>query len=426
MHKLIINKLGPIDHCELTCNDFMIFTGFQSSGKSTIAKAIFYFRTIKNDIYKIIEDYIFGTATNANNGGISLKKELVNTLKSKFLRTFGSSWGMDNQMSLEYRYTNDCFVKIYLKPDLYYQTPNYIWIELSDSIQDFLFEYTMSITVFTDGSKKAIKEALAKLFNDNQEIVYIPAGRSMLTLLSQQLNYIYSTMDDLQKRTIDYCTQNYIEKILRLKPEFSDEQRNLALYESNGVPKQIIHRSMQLTNKILKGTYSFTDGEERIVLKNKKYVKINFASSGQQESVWILNLLSYYLIRKIPAAFIIEEPESNLFPESQKYISEFISLVHNQRHSMIITTHSPYILGSFNNLLYAGQTHQSVKEKAAQIIPMDSWLNFRAVSAWFIKNGMIEDCMDHKLHLVQNEKIDEISQVINEEYDKLFDLNYDE
>ena len=131
MHKLIINKLGPIDHCELTCNDFMIFTGFQSSGKSTIAKAIFYFRTIKNDIYKIIEDYIFGTATNANNGGISLKKELVNTLKSKFLRTFGSSWGMDNQMSLEYRYTNDCFVKIYLKPDLYYQTPNYIWIELS-------------------------------------------------------------------------------------------------------------------------------------------------------------------------------------------------------------------------------------------------------------------------------------------------------
>ena len=232
-------------------------------------------------------------------------------------------------------------------------------------------------------------------------------------------------MGDLQKRTIDYCTQNYIEKILRLKPEFSDEQRNLALYESNGVPKQIIQRSMQLTNKILKGTYSFTDGEERIVLKNKKYVKINFASSGQQESVWILNLLSYYLIRKIPATFIIEEPESNLFPESQKYISEFISLVHNQGHSMIITTHSPYILGSFNNLLYAGQTRQSAKEKAAQIIPMDSWLNFRAVSAWFIKNGIIEDCMDHELHLIQNERIDEISQVINEEYDKLFDLNYD-
>ena len=34
--------------------------------------------------------------------------------------------------------------------------------------------------------------------------------------------------------------------------------------------------------------------------------------------------------------------------------------------------------------------------------------------------------MDHELHLIQNERIDEISQVINEEYDKLFDLNYDE
>ena len=148
MHNLIINKLGLIDYCKLNCNDFMIFTGFQSSGKSTIAKAIFYFRTIKNDIYKIIEDYIFGTATSANNGGISLKKELINTLKSKFLRTFGSSWGMDNQMSLEYHYADDCSVKIYLTSDRYDLAPNYIWVKLSKSIQNFLNEPTINLTVY--------------------------------------------------------------------------------------------------------------------------------------------------------------------------------------------------------------------------------------------------------------------------------------
>ena len=64
-------------------------------------------------------------------------------------------------------------------------------------------------------------------------------------------------------------------------------------------------------------------------------MKINFSSSGQQESVWILNLLFYYLAQNEPVLFIIEEPESHLFPESQKYITELISLVNNSGHSML-------------------------------------------------------------------------------------------
>ena len=53
MQKLIINKLGPIERCELECSQFMTFTGFQASGKSTIAKAVYYFRTIKEDIIEL-------------------------------------------------------------------------------------------------------------------------------------------------------------------------------------------------------------------------------------------------------------------------------------------------------------------------------------------------------------------------------------
>lgn len=52
MHRLIINKLGPIERCELDCVPFLTLTGFQASGKSTIAKVIYYFRTIKEDIAK--------------------------------------------------------------------------------------------------------------------------------------------------------------------------------------------------------------------------------------------------------------------------------------------------------------------------------------------------------------------------------------
>lgn len=82
-----------------------------------------------------------------------------------------------------------------------------------------------------------------------------------------------------------------------------------------------------------------------IVLDNGKYVRINFVSSGQQDALWITNLLFYYLVTNRPTMFIIEEPESHLFPPSQKYITELISLVCNQGHSVLVMTHSPYILG---------------------------------------------------------------------------------
>ena len=53
LHRIVINKLGPISYCELKCSDFLTFTGFQASGKSTIAKAIYFFRTVKEDILNI-------------------------------------------------------------------------------------------------------------------------------------------------------------------------------------------------------------------------------------------------------------------------------------------------------------------------------------------------------------------------------------
>ena len=56
MHKLIIHQLGPIEQCELECTRFMALTGFQASGKSTIAKAIYFFRTIKDDIIELAKE----------------------------------------------------------------------------------------------------------------------------------------------------------------------------------------------------------------------------------------------------------------------------------------------------------------------------------------------------------------------------------
>ena len=423
MQKLIINKLGPIDQCELECSNFMTLTGFQASGKSTISKAIYYFRTIKEDIIELAKSQALNHHTKHKS---DLKKELENYLREKFLRTFGSLWGMDNEMYIEYHFTQTCIIRISLKQNTNYASTNYIDIQLNENLNQFLIENNNSLYLTPLGIEKEnlekFKQELYKIFDDNTSVVYIPAGRSMITLLSQQFTYIYATMDDMQKRSLDSCTKDYLERILRLKPEFSEGIYGLA---ASYYPQKTITLALTLIKNILRGTYYYTNGEERIILDDGKHVKLNFSSSGQQESVWILNLLFYYLLQENPMLFIIEEPESNLFPESQKYITEMIALVSNRGHSVVLTTHSPYVLGTLNNLLYAHTIGKKHEKKIDNIIPMQLWLNYTSFNSWFVKNGIIENCMDLEIHMIQNERIDEISKVINHDFDRMLELEDD-
>lgn len=62
VERIVINKLGPIDYCDFEINDFMIFTGPQASGKSTIAKSIFFFKNIRNLILKQINKPFFSSS----------------------------------------------------------------------------------------------------------------------------------------------------------------------------------------------------------------------------------------------------------------------------------------------------------------------------------------------------------------------------
>ena len=204
-----------------------------------------------------------------------------------------------------------------------------------------------------------IKKDIDTLFDNNEEVIYIPAGHSMMTLFSTQLMFMYSVMNDDQKRSLDYCTQNYLERIMQLKPSFSNSVQELIKNKIEltdiKIDRENLQQCVELMEQILQGEYRTMNGEERLQVTDDRYVKINFASSGQQEAVWILNVVFYYLLNNKKSYFIIEEPESHLFPNAQKLIAEFISLAKNGGNKILLTTHSPYILGSINNMLYANR-----------------------------------------------------------------------
>ena len=71
------------------------------------------------------------------------------------------------------------------------------------------------------------------LFSDGYETVYVPAGRSMVTLLTDQLLNIFSEEDN---RTFAFCTETYVRRIFPLIAQISSGLQNLlkdSLYTSS-------------------------------------------------------------------------------------------------------------------------------------------------------------------------------------------------
>lgn len=81
----------------------------------------------------------------------------------------------------------------------------------------------------------------------------------------------------------------------------------------------------------------------------------------------VCNIMFYHLFHGDRMFIILEEPEAHLYPDSQKYISALIGMFVHAGNRAIITTHSPYILGEFNNLIYANEIQELLIRENARI-----------------------------------------------------------
>jgi hypothetical protein len=245
----------------------------------------------------------------------------------------------------------------------------------------------------------------------------------MMPLLSAQFFSFYSRMDDGQKNTIDLCTRQYIENIITMRPELNkgiDGLKKLNISQWNR-QSEILDKAKVLIDGFLQGGYRFDGGSEVLILPNGKSISINNISSGQQESLWLLNFLIYYMVKGNNTFFIIEEPESNLFPEWQKKVVEFITLAHNAGNQMLITTHSPYALAAINNIRYASQLRGKNSATVDKIIPTE--YNINELSAYFVSKGEVKSCIDTDTGLIDTALIDEIAGELNEDIDSLIEID---
>ena len=189
--------------------------------------------------------------------------------------------------------------------------------------------------------------------------------------------------------------------------------------------------------------YRYIDGSDLIVLESGAVISFEESSSAVNSVVPMLVVFlgiisdmsqdNYRIYYNHNCPFItIEEPELNCYPETQKKLLEFLiekikfkdyQKPNEYYANLLLTTHSPYILTSLNNLMYAYNVGKENYEKTDKIIPSKYWLNPKDVSIFKLIDGKSESIMDEELKQIKVEEIDEISEILSNQWHQMAEFN---
>ncbi|GHV21177.1 hypothetical protein FACS189428_1160 [Clostridia bacterium] len=428
MQRIEIKHFGPIEDLQLDIKDFMLFIGPQASGKSTIAKTIFFFKSLQNDWVDFLRETI------EKNDFSNSMETFTKNIRKKFFEYFGLN--NPNDLYLKYSYNSLLHITITSREQ------GYVNAVFSEQFEIFTKHFVKecedfknSLTIETDSRSMSTKAFLKystqinefvryltassnSIFEESREMIFIPAGRSLLATLTDQLQVI-------EQQKLDVLMRSFVKKINILKPLFKQSLSEMVkareLLTQSEIDFEKTKIAEEIIQRILQGKYQYDNDGEKIYYENGKYVRLNYSSSGQQESLWILLLLFVVILQQQNVFIVIEEPEAHLFPEAQKEISALIALVSNMKQSqVIITTHSPYILASINNLILADKVGTIAPAEVSKKVNQQVWINRDKVYAALVEQGKVSDIIDKDWNLIQQEQIDTVSRQINEEFDFLY------
>jgi len=342
MSNIIIRNFGAIkeQRAPIEIKKVTFFIGNQGSGKSTVAKLIATFMWIEKALVR----------------GDYNKKwfERKNRFKNTFLPYHRIENYLKKDTFIQYKgeayiitYENE-FLKLEVKKNNNYSLPQIMYVP---SERNFI-AYVRSPKELKLSSE-ALKEFLTE-FDNSKEIVKnlsLPINKAMLDYdkLNDTLNLkgedykIKLTESGFQSFAPIYMVSNYLVNTIKkdsgIKVSMSGEE---------------ISRFRKEIEQLYKNNY-LSDELKRIAISvlSKKFNKTSFVN-------------------------IVEEPEQNLFPTSQRDMLYSLLKINNEipANKLIITTHSPYLVNYISVAVEAGKLKQGViAEKGGQlneIVPINA------------------------------------------------------
>lgn len=418
MEKIIINGFAGIRHLELDLGPINVIIGPQSSGKSVTAKLIYYFKSfftiIKNGIEndrpkrdidneQINKFYNYFPKDSWSNDTFSIKYIISNveiTIERTNVNSVKLNWN-DNLKKLF-----NCARQIYkTEKNLIQSTKNYGNFEFSKN--------------FNNKFNELIKQELSNSFVYKQ--IFIPAGRSFFSNIHSNIFSFLSSNKSIDPFLIEFGS-------------FYENFKRLLNTDFFSIMKKSRDEDLDtIIKSILNSLYSREKDKDILLHHDSRRVNLTNASSGQQEILpllIIIQVLIYSPDFSKDSVVYIEEPEAHLSPNAQNLVVKLLAMLYNYSKGeiqLIITTHSPYILSSFNNLLYAGyllgNTDQSESKEITDIIPGSQILDPSCIRAYSLtENKEIISIIDPETQLIAQNILDDVSNAISVEFGNLMKL----
>ena len=414
-----VTGFAGLKHIELDLNEFNLLIGPQATGKSILAKLLFYLKGIVWQMFSASE----------NNQS---KRELDQILAKRFDELFPQqSWGKE---AFEIQYAlNGLKISISRiaskKGTLTITYSRFLHTELNrlkrfsnsarekhQEDEDFdSYDVTFRMReMFVDAARREFG-TIAPFTQ-----LFIPAGRSFFANLQSS---IFSFLSG----------NNAIDPFLK---EFGSVYENIkrAVHfprRRNEEYKVFFEEAEKLIQEILCGKYVTEKGRDYLDVIDGRRINLGNCSSGQQETLPLALMLKRlpFLRTKSGSSVYIEEPEAHLFPTAQRLALELIALTFNASQSrlqVVITTHSPYVLTALNNLLQAGAIYEKLGQKhcnkLSQLVPKARAISLKSISAYSLTRRNCESIIDVENQLLKTDLIDQVSTELAVQFDELISL----
>jgi len=398
MKKLVVHNVGPVAHVELELKRINVIIGPQSAGKSCILKLACFCAWLEK------------------------QNEL---LQGKYITDEEGFW----QESLVEFHKINGYVK---KGDGAY---------FSYSTPSMAFSYDFDANNFVFKWKQTGRWKYRR-----SRISYIPAERNIVGAVPNWLdvdlpeNYIKNFIVDWSKARQNYDSSRQLPILGLGIGYYYDESRGKDMVAMSGdnslqfsesssglqslIPmwvyldylfeKQYTHKTPSSISAgsendfVLMNIYSakFKKGvQEKVKSGEAHYEKIGnvrlpFVS---EESAQECKRLFEVYTKTACSDIYLEEPEQNLFPQTQvEMVYDIIRKSSLHKDSLFIATHSPYILYAINNCMMGHLAKDSIPNGEMRKNEK-SWIDPREVAVWELRNGMLSPSEDSKTNTLQDE-----------------------
>ena len=383
MASLRIKNIGPIaDSTKIELTPLMVLIGRQSAGKSTFMKVLCFCRWIEKKIMVSNDD-------------------LVNqyTHYNRFLK----------ELKQFHRFNDEYFQK---GSELFYDG-EHIRIEFKGE----------------NGNAKIVRKNSFAERRYNSKLCYIPAERNLVSAIQN--------VDKAYKATRWDVLFNFIYEWDEAKAPYTIECP-FKLAATGGF------------------SYVNKSGADVLIRENGTETPAFYASSGMQ-SVMPMDVMADYITgcvgknaslsmherneisktddehanRRLEyqsAQLFVEEPEQNLYPESQRLV--VMSLVRSltkalkkgsEQSMIVITTHSPYVMSVVNVLLAASiMEGRGLKQS---VVEKDYILPPGVISGYYIdEKGVFQNILDNDIPMLSGNDLDGVSDWVDESINKLNEI----